>query len=88
MVSVSIWRLGMKRPLSVYEWDQEIRKLAARVASRALDGVGEPASQHSDTASITLWVRRLCSTKERGGVQENYLAIEEKGSSKNEYQSG
>lgn len=67
MVSVSV--NGIPR----MAWNSEIERIARRVATRALDGLGIPGNDRWSQGSLTTILRRQCSLTERRRVPEPYL---------------
>jgi len=73
MVSVSLWPTELDRPMAIDEWTQADRRIAEKIAMRALGRSGVVGSDVESIGTITLIVRRQCSDIERRRVVEKYL---------------
>jgi hypothetical protein len=67
MVSVSV--NGWPRA----KWPEDVERVAMRLVSRVLDGVGVPGDDRIEQGGMTVLVRRECSQVERSRLREPYL---------------
>lgn len=74
MASVALF-CDRQGPLSRENWSQRELKIAKRAARKALDGVGDSATDTLEDGRTIIAIRRQCRDEERREVLEKFLSV-------------